>query len=58
MKRTVKPCCDCNRMFIVYNNVINGHFCKICRMKKQKETENKLHEYIRVKYNKKIMEII
>jgi len=55
MKRTVKPCCNCQRMFVVYNNIINGLFCKICRIKKQKETEIKLSEYMQMKYNKKII---
>ena len=55
MKKTVKSCCNCERMFIVYVNVSNGQLCKMCRRKKQRETEIKLSEYLQIKYKKKIM---
>ena len=55
MKRTVKSCQDCERMFMVYKNMINGKYCKICRTKIQRQSESNLSEYIQMKYNNKLI---
>ena len=50
MKNSVKSCCKCQKIFIVYNNSVNEEFCKRCRSIKQKITEFKLSEYLQIKY--------
>ena len=50
MKRTVKSCANCNKIFILYINSINGEYCKRCRTMKQKISELKLSDYMQVKY--------
>ena len=55
MKITVKSCQDCERMFMVSKNIINGKFCRICRTKIQRQSESKLSDYLHRKYNNKII---
>ena len=50
MKRTVKTCNECSKLFIVYSNVANGEVCKNCRSLKQKKDEDRLLEYLQSKY--------
>jgi len=51
MKRTVKSCYDCKRLYKVYTNIINGEYCKFCRIKIQRKSELKLSKYLQIKYN-------
>ncbi len=51
MKRTVKSCDNCKRLYKVYTNIVNGEYCKFCRMKMQNKSETKLSEYLHIKYN-------
>ncbi len=52
MKRTVKSCCKCAKLFLVINNTEHGKHCKNCSIIVQKKTENKLSEYMEIKFNK------
>jgi len=51
MKRTVKSCQKCEKIYIVLSNIVNGEFCKICRTKIQKKSKIKLSEYMELKFN-------
>ncbi len=53
MKRTVKSCYKCNMLFIVYNNVVNGSYCKSCSIVRQNNAAVKLNYYMQEKYIKK-----
>ena len=51
MKRTVNSCYECKKIYIVFSNLVNGVYCKICRNEIQKKTKVKLSEYMDLKFN-------
>jgi rRNA maturation endonuclease Nob1 len=51
MKRTVKSCHECGKVYMVFSNLVNGEFCKICRTKIQRKSKIKLSEYMELKFN-------
>jgi len=52
MKRTVKSCYKCTKLFLVNNNTEHGKYCKNCSIKIQKKAENRLTDYLEIKFNK------
>ena len=51
MKRTVKSYQECRKIYMVFSNLVNGEFCKICRTRIQKESKVKLSKYMDLKFN-------
>ena len=51
MKRTVKSCYKCMKLFVMNSNTDYGKFCKNCSSEIQKKSESKLSEYLELKYN-------
>ena len=37
MKRTVKSCYECKKIYMVFSNLVIGEYCKLCRNEIQKK---------------------
>ncbi|MBI45017.1 MAG: hypothetical protein CMG66_02485 [Candidatus Marinimicrobia bacterium] len=58
MKKTVKSCSDCKKLFICLSNDLEINVCKKCRNERQENAQLKLIEYMQMKYYNKLASIV
>jgi len=58
MKKTVKSCSDCKKLFIYLSNDLEINVCKKCRNERQENAQLKLIEYMQIKYYNKLTSVV